>query len=99
MSLEEYEQQLAEKKALLNKKSEAKSIDMSEFKGLKVVERKDEDEGLLEVGSKKEKKGPKAKERKEVRQAAWHDATAGRQQQQPVISVVITKPARCCSAG
>jgi hypothetical protein len=69
MSLEEYEALLAEKKAALNKKAEARSVDPSELKGMKTFERKAEEDQAalgLEMSNKKEKKGPKAKERKEV---------------------------------
>lgn len=36
MTLEEYERQLAEKKAALNKTAEAKSVSLDDFKGMKV---------------------------------------------------------------
>lgn len=65
LSLEEYEQQLAEKKAALNKARAARTIDASELTGLKALERKEED-NPLGLSSMKEKKAPKAKERKEV---------------------------------
>lgn len=39
MTLEEYEKQLAEKKADLNKVADTKSISMEDFKGMKTFKR------------------------------------------------------------
>jgi len=67
MTLEQYEAMLAEKKAELNKARVVKTIDTSEFDNLKVVNKdEEEEENPLEVSSAKEKKGPRAKERKEA---------------------------------
>lgn len=67
MTLEEYEAILAEKKAELNKARQARSIDTSEFANLKMINKDEEEqENPLEVSTSKEKKGPRAKERKEV---------------------------------
>jgi plasminogen activator inhibitor 1 RNA-binding protein len=61
LSLEEYEAQLAEKKAALNKARAERKVDASEFEGLKAVVKPEEEE--LQVGASKEKK-VRAKERK-----------------------------------
>lgn len=67
LSLEEYEAILAEKKAELNRARQARTIDTSEFENLKILNKDEEEqENPLEVSSSKEKKGPRAKERKEV---------------------------------
>lgn len=67
MSLEEYEAILAEKKAELNKARQARTIDASEFANLKMINKDEEEqENPLEVSTSREKKGPRAKERKEV---------------------------------
>jgi hypothetical protein len=46
------------------------TVDTSEFAKLKVVKKEEDDLGLS-VSSAKEKKGPKAKERKEVGWGEW----------------------------
>jgi hypothetical protein len=67
MTLEEYEAQLAEKKAALNKAKQVKELDTSEFENMKQVVKAETPEDVgLELSQPKEKKGPKAKERKEV---------------------------------
>jgi plasminogen activator inhibitor 1 RNA-binding protein len=67
MSLEEYEAILAERKAELNKARQARTIDTSEFANLKILNKDEEEqENPLEVSTSREKKGPRAKERKEV---------------------------------
>lgn len=67
LSLEEYEQQLAEKKAALNKTREVAAVDMSAFKGMKTLEKKKEEDDTLglELSNKKEKAAEKAKPKKE----------------------------------
>lgn len=70
MTLDEYEKQLAEKKAELNKvAAEAKQVSMDDFKGMKAHVRKAEEEAVpgLELSKKKEAKA--AKEPKEATEA------------------------------
>jgi hypothetical protein len=73
ITLEEYERQMAEKKAALNKVAEVKQVSLDDFKGMKPHARKEEDEipGLsLTVSKKKETKPkeetPKEKPKKQV---------------------------------
>eukprot|EP00879_Flechtneria_rotunda_P001677 GHRR01001837.1.p1 GENE.GHRR01001837.1~~GHRR01001837.1.p1 ORF type:complete len:348 (+),score=117.88 GHRR01001837.1:182-1225(+) len=67
LTLDEYEAMLAEKKAELNKARQARTIDTSEFANLKPLKKDEqEDENPLEVSNSKEKRGPRAKERKEI---------------------------------
>ena len=68
LTLEEYEAQLAEKKAALNKAKQVKEVDTSEFQNMKQVVKDENAEDVgLELSQLKEKKGPKAKAPKEVR--------------------------------
>jgi tRNA A37 threonylcarbamoyltransferase TsaD len=57
MSLEEYEIQLAEKKAALNKKREVASVDMSEFKGMQtyVLKNVEDEDKTLELKDNKKR--------------------------------------------
>lgn len=70
MSLEEYEAQLAEKKAALNKPAEKKAVDMAAFEGLKTyvrVETADQVEGL-ELTNKKAMEAAEATKQKARKQ-------------------------------
>lgn len=69
MTLEEYERQLAEKKAALNKQAQVSQVSLDDFKGMKAYERKETEEDVagLELSNKKATKEVKAKATKQVR--------------------------------
>ncbi|GFH18739.1 HABP4_PAI-RBP1 domain-containing protein, partial [Haematococcus lacustris] len=62
ISLEEYEKQLLEKKAALNKVAEVKAVSLDDFKGMKTYARKEVDEEVPGLELLVKKKDAKAKE-------------------------------------